>query len=204
MTGQIIAECQHRIRIGSLQIHPRNRMETNQVDPAVQSPHQLHQFFGICQIIVHTAENDVFERQAPLFAEVIPPEHVDNFTNGKSLFGRHQFTTLCRERRVHAYRQVAIALFQEAFHSTSQAYRRNRDSFRAPGITIVCGQHLQRPQHSIQIIHRLTHPHKHHIGQCVPLRDRINLIQDLRSGQIARKALFTRHAELAVHFASHL
>ena len=131
-------------------------------------------------------------------------QHFHYLFDGECLLGRHQFPTLRRDRRVHADSQMTIALVQEAFQTLLQSHRRNSDSFRAPLITIIRSQDFQDFQYFIQIVERFSHSHKHEIGQSVPFRNRINLVQDLIGRQVRCKSLLTGHTELAIHLASHL
>ena len=179
-------------------------MKTNQVHPAVQSTEQLHQFLGINQAVVHPLEHDVFKRQTALLAEIIPAEYLHHLGNGESLLCRHQFPALGREGRMQTDGQVAVTFFQETFQSFPQSYGRNRDTLRAPFVAIVGSQDFQSTQHFVQVVKRFAHAHKYHVGQRIPFRHRINLIQNLGSCQAGRVSLLPGHTEFAVHLASHL
>ena len=74
MRSEIITELFHFLIIDALQRDVRNLMETNQIETAVETLHQLDDCLGVLHTVVHSLEHDIFERQATLVREIIIAE----------------------------------------------------------------------------------------------------------------------------------
>ena len=99
---------------------------------------------------------------------------------------------------------MALTLIQEPLQFAPDAYAAHGDTLRAPCVAVVGGQDLRRPQHIVEVIHRLTLSHKHNVRQRIALRQGIDLIQDIACRETALEALFSRLTEQAIHLTAHL
>ena len=99
---------------------------------------------------------------------------------------------------------MALALVEESAQLVLDAYATHGDASRTPGIAVIGRQHLRCTEHRLEIIHRLTLAHEHDIRQLLTLRQGIDLVQDIGSGEIALETLLTRLTEQAIHLAAHL
>ena len=122
----------------------------------------------------------------------------------ESLLCRHHSEALLREWVVQADGEMAVALVEEALHAFLYADGRDRDAFRAPCPTIGSREQLRGFQHGVQIVHRLALSHEDNVGESFAARHGIDLVQDIRGGEVASEALSACHAETASHAASHL
>ena len=204
MRSEIITELFHFLIIDALQRDVRNLMETNQIETAVETLHQLDDCLGVLHTVVHSLEHDIFERQATLVREIIIAEQFHNLFYTHTLLGWHQFCSLRRYRIVHRDSHMALALFEESLQLVFDAHRTYCDTFRTPCPAIVSGQDFRGTQHIIQVVHRLALSHKHNIGEFVHLWQGVDLIEDIASRQTSFKPLLTSLTEEAVHLASHL
>ena len=179
-------------------------MESNQIYTTVQSTHQLHNLAGMHGGVVQSGKADVLERTTALVREVVLLQQVNHLGNRHLLLGRHQHMALFGQWRVHRYSHVALTLVEESLQLVLHTHTRYSDAARTPGIAPIGSQHLSGLQDSVEVIHGLTLTHKHDIGQCVALWQRIYLVQDISSSQTALKPLFTSLTEQAIHFTTHL
>ena len=166
--------------------------------------------------VVNTIEHDIFKRktalvrhliisaQSILTETVILFQHIHQVRNAKSTFSRHNAGTSFRNRMVQANSQMALTLFNKARQSLSQTHTRHSNTFRTPCPTPTCRKDLRSFQHSVQVVKRFSLSHKHDVCQRVTLRQRVNLVQDIRSSQRSHIPLSTRHAKGTPHFTSHL
>ena len=99
---------------------------------------------------------------------------------------------------------MAVALVEESLQFVFHSHAAHGDSLRTPSEAIVGGEHLRHSQHIVEIVHRLSLPHEHHIGQLLPFGQRIYLVQYVGSGEVTLETLLSGLAEEAVHLASHL
>ena len=105
---------------------------------------------------------------------------------------------------MHADGHMALALIQEAFELAFNAHRTYRDTLRTPCHAIVGSEQLCSSEHIVKVVHGLTLPHKHDIGEGFTLRQSVNLIEYVGCRKTALKSLLARLAEKTVHLASHL
>ena len=119
-------------------------------------------------------------------------------------FGRHQLPSLLRQGRVHGDSHVALALVQKPFQLSAYANTAHRDALRTPGIAVCASQDFRSAKHGVEIVHRLTLSHEYDVGQLVALRQRIYLVQDVGSRQVALPALLASLTKEAVHLAAYL
>ena len=68
--GKGIAECSHFFFGRAVQVYLRYGMESYEIDTAVEAMQQMCQFVDVCGSVVDTFENDVFERETALVAEI--------------------------------------------------------------------------------------------------------------------------------------
>ena len=108
-----------------------------------------------------------------------------------SLLCRHQHGALFGYRRMHAYRHMAVALVEESLQFVFHSHAAHGDSLRTPSEAIVGGEHLRHSQYIIEIVHRLSLPHEHHVGQLLPFGQRIYLVQYVGSGEVTLETLFS-------------
>ncbi len=71
LAGKGIAECDHFFFGRAVQIYLRYGMEPYEVDTAIEAMQQMSQFVDVSRGIVDTFENDVFERETALVAEIV-------------------------------------------------------------------------------------------------------------------------------------
>ena len=156
------------------------------------------------QVVVQPLEDDILKRDPTLMREVIVANKVDHLLRRKSLLHRHQGEALLRVGGMQAESQMAFALLQEATQPLHRPDRRDGDALWAPAIPPGRRQDLQHLEELIHIVQRLTHAHKDQISERLTLRQRLNLVQDLVSGQIGGETLLTGHAKEAIHLAAYL
>ena len=137
-------------------------------------------------------------------AEIVLLQQLNHLGYRHLFLGRHQLAALFRQWRVHRDSHMALALVEESLELILNTYARHRDAARAPGITVIAGKNLGGTQYGIEIIHGFALAHKHNIGECFALGQRIYLIQNVACTQTTLVALLAGLAEQAVHLAAHL
>ena len=100
--------------------------------------------------------------------------------------------------------EMTLGLVEETVKTFLQANGGNGDALRTPGVSPFGGEHFNGTHDGVQVVKRFALSHEHDVGQRVSLRQGINLIQNVGGGKGTDKALASRHAEGALHFASHL
>ena len=115
MLGEIIAELLHLLVVYAVQRNVGNGVEANQINPAIQPLQQLYDFLCVAFRIVHTLENDILERQTALVREVVIAQQLYDVGNRHTTLAWHNLCPLGRNGRVHAYCNVAVALFKKPF-----------------------------------------------------------------------------------------
>ena len=99
---------------------------------------------------------------------------------------------------------MTIALVEESLQLVAYAHRADGDALRTPSESPVGRHDFARLQNRIQIVHRLSLPHKHDVGQQVYLRQCYDLVQNVGSRQVSVPSLLARLTEQAVHLTAHL
>ena len=99
---------------------------------------------------------------------------------------------------------MAIAFIQEAFELIFHTYTAHRDALGAPSPAVTCSENFGCFEDSVQVIHWLSLPHEHNIGELVNLGEGVNLIQNVGDRQATFKSLFAGLAKKTIHFAAHL
>ena len=78
MIGKIVAEALDVFVVCSLQVHVRNRVESDKIESAVQSLYEFHYLASMCSGVVQFFEHDVFEGKSALVREVVVAEQFHN------------------------------------------------------------------------------------------------------------------------------
>ena len=78
MIGKIVAEALDVFVVCSLQVHVRNRVESDKIESAVQSLYEFHYLASMCSGVVQSFEHDVFEGKSALVREVVVAEQFHN------------------------------------------------------------------------------------------------------------------------------
>ena len=140
-------------------------MEADEIHAALQVPEQPDEFLRMFRGVVPAVENGVFKAHAALAAKVVLLEQADDFCFGPSLLYGHHLRPLLREGIVQADGQVALAFIQELLEPGHYADGTQSNAFGAPGQAPGGGEHLYHPFHMIPVVQRLSHSHKHGIGE---------------------------------------
>ena len=201
---QLIAQTDHRRFVGSLERSVGNRVEADQVDPAAEPCEQPRQRGDVRRRIVDSAKDDVFEADSALMREVVPPQLGDHLLDRIAALGGHHGCALGGDRVVQADGQMHPGPSQQLPHGGNHADRRHGDPRRAPAVSPVGGQHLDRSDDLLRVVERLAHAHVDDVGQPVAFGNRADLIQYLPCGQVVRETLPRGHAETAAHPAARL
>ena len=128
---------------------------------------QVDNSAGVHRRVVQSAKDDVFERQPTLVSKVVAAQQVNNLLDGHTFLGWHQHVALLGQGRMQTDGHMAIALIQKAFQLAFHAHAAHGDALGTPGETVIGGHHLRHPQHVVQVVHRLSLPHEHDVGQPV-------------------------------------
>ena len=99
---------------------------------------------------------------------------------------------------------MAFALVEEPLEFVSDADTAHGNAFWTPSPAVVCREDLRSSEHVIEIVHRLSLPHKDNIRQLVTLWQSVYLIQDVSCCEVTLKALLARLTEEAVHLTAYL
>ena len=201
---EVVAELFHLFLARSVQVDVGDGVEADEVDAAFHAVQQLYDAAGVVHRVVHPSEDDIFEGEPALVREVVVAQQVDDLLQRHAFLCRHQAGALLMDRGVHADRHVALALVEEAAELVFQSHGADGDAFRAPCVSVVGGEDLRGLEHVVEVVHRLALTHEDDVGQAVALGQAVHLVQDVRHGQVALKALLARLAEEAVHLAAHL
>ena len=202
--GEVITELLHLLVIHSVQRNVWNRMESDEIEAAVETFHQLDDGLGMLHTVVHTLEDDVLEGEATLVGEVVVAQEVYHLFDAHASFGWHQLGTLLWDWVVHGDGDMALAFLQESLQLVLDAHGTDGDALRTPSPTIVGGQDFRCTKHVVEVVHWLTLSHEHDVGQLVYLWQRIYLVQNVASWQTSLEPLLARLTEEAVHLAAHL
>ena len=167
MVGEIIAEKLHGFFVRTRKmplflVGTRHLLhsfvETDQINPAVQTFEQSDYFFGVPNGIILSRPAYILKTHAALVSPVILLEKGNDIGDGHDFLRRHDLGAFCAEGVVHRDRQVALAFVQKPLHGR-YSNRRDSNPFGRPR-TAVGGCHdLKRTQHLVYIIHRLALTH---------------------------------------------
>lgn len=204
MRGQEVTELLHLLIIHPMQWDVWNLVETDEVDTAVEPLQELDDRLGMLHTVVHTLEDDILERETTLVREVIVAQQLHYLLDAHSLLGWHQLRSLGWYRVMETDGYMALTLLQESFQLVLDAHRADRDTLRTPCPTIIGSQYLRGTKHIVEVVHRLALSHEHDVGQVLPLRQRVYLVEDVARRQTPLKSLLARLTEETVHLASHL
>ena len=154
--------------------------------------------------VVHPCKHDVLKREASLVGEIVSAQQLYRFGNRHRTLRRHQFRALLVEGRVQADGHVTLAFIEEPAEFLPDAHAAHRDAARTPRPAPVGSENLRGAKHLVEVVHRLALPHEHDVREAFALRQGVDLVQNVGSGEVAVESLFSRLAEKAVHLASHL
>ena len=179
-------------------------MEADEVDPAVEPLEQAHQLGSMAGVVVEVAEHDILKRYAPLAAPVVAAQQCYDIGYGIGPLHGHDVLPLGGKGVVQTHSHMALAFVEESLQSRDDAHGGDGDALGAPAQPPGGSEHLSTAQHSIKIIHRLTHAHIDDIGELVELGDGKNLVEDVGGGEAAMEPLLAGDTETAAHPAAHL
>ena len=167
MVGEVIAEKLHSFFVRAWKmplflVGTRHLLhsfvETDQINPAVQTLEQSDYFFGMTNRIVLACPAYILEAHATLMTPVVLLEEGNDVSDRHDFLRRHDSCALCGEGVVHRDRQVALAFVQKPLHGR-YSNRRDSNPFGRPR-TAVGGCHdLERTQHLVYIIHWFSFAH---------------------------------------------
>ena len=113
-------ECQRVVCVGHL-LYPR--METDEVDTAVEVAQEAQEFVGVFGRIVDARPADILETDTALVLPIVLLEKSQDIAERIEFLHRHNLLTLNGEGVVERDSQVALTLIQKAFQTRDNAHR---------------------------------------------------------------------------------